>query len=230
MCSRCWWLPASVMVTEMSYRRKQWSIKHLLKSFQFMTYLSLGRHANKFFSIWAKSDNRRRCSCSFCVFNNLHENAIMRMATLIFWHIRIISVNNIPLCLKTSQSLPKFSGLTLAALPSITATQELVVPRSTPITAPFTPSDLYRTSILWASAVAVWADKILKLIKDIFCSSFKTWIAGQARKLSGGWDDGSAGLPRNRQHLKAGFGSENLKQLCRVRHSWPVYKHTPDSL
>lgn len=37
---------------------------------------------------------------------------------------------------------PSAFSITLACLPSITATQENVVPRSIPITAPFTPSDL----------------------------------------------------------------------------------------
>ena len=103
--------------------------------------------------------------------------------------------------------------LTLAALPSITATQELVVPRSTPMTAPFTPSDLYRTSILCASAVAVWAEKIPRLTKLVLKYLWFTWIAGQTRELSGGRDDGSAGVPRNRQHLKAGLWSENIKHV-----------------
>jgi hypothetical protein len=37
---------------------------------------------------------------------------------------------------------PSAFSITLACFPSITATQELVVPRSIPITAPLTPSDL----------------------------------------------------------------------------------------
>lgn len=38
---------------------------------------------------------------------------------------------------------PSEFSITFACLPSITATHELVVPKSIPITAPFTPSDLH---------------------------------------------------------------------------------------
>jgi hypothetical protein len=39
---------------------------------------------------------------------------------------------------------PSAFSITFGVFPSITATQELVVPKSMPITTPFTVSDLYR--------------------------------------------------------------------------------------
>lgn len=56
----------------------------------------------------------------------------------------------IPLVKATTDGVvlhPSEFSITLACLPSITATQELVVPKSIPITAPFTPSDLWTNAI-----------------------------------------------------------------------------------
>ena len=51
----------------------------------------------------------------------------------------------IPLVKATTDGVvlsPSAFVITLACFPSITATQEFVVPKSIPITAPLTPSDL----------------------------------------------------------------------------------------
>jgi len=59
--------------------------------------------------------------------------------------IVIRKIRKIPFEKATTEGVvldPSEFSITLACLPSITATQELVVPKSIPITAPFTPSDL----------------------------------------------------------------------------------------
>lgn len=48
--------------------------------------------------------------------------------------------------------------LTLACLPSMTATQEFVVPRSMPMTAPFTASDLKHRLLLSNSFIQIYVD------------------------------------------------------------------------
>ena len=50
---------------------------------------------------------------------------------------------------------PSEFSITLACFPSITATQELVVPRSIPITVPLTPSDLKKEKLKTHDHVAV---------------------------------------------------------------------------
>jgi len=59
--------------------------------------------------------------------------------------VKFLRDKPLPLVNATTEGVvlePSAFSITLAVLPSITATQEFVVPKSIPITAPLTPSDL----------------------------------------------------------------------------------------
>ena len=75
---------------------------------------------------------------------------------------------------------PSAFSMTLAALPSMTETQELVVPRSIPMTWPVTPSDLCRTLLL-----------LLRMLyfEATICACAGTWIEKGCTGQSGKRDE-----------------------------------------
>lgn len=91
--------------------------------------LTLSRHPYEAFSIWTHMKN---------IFKTHLKNTKFKAEKKKF--------SPVPLENATTEGVvldPSAFSITLACLPSMTATQELVVPRSIPITAPLTPSDLW---------------------------------------------------------------------------------------
>lgn len=95
--------------------------------------LSLGWHSNQALTIGCEGNNRRRCPGTFRVLQHLCEN-----------HKRTPSENSASENTNSDTQMVfiYLFLLTLACLPSITATQEFVVPKSIPITAPLIASEL----------------------------------------------------------------------------------------
>ncbi|KYM88833.1 hypothetical protein ALC53_02598 [Atta colombica] len=99
-----------------------------------------------------------KCSCGW--FINYTKNIQSSNLTSIF---RCLSLRIIKIRWYSDNSILYWNGvvlepsafsITLACLPSITATQEKVVPRSIPITAPFTPSDLLKIKMNLKSSIS----------------------------------------------------------------------------